>query len=83
MVEYLAKYWLEATIVAGVIVILAPTVLGSVYGKVAGMFRRGVVQDSCLDDIDAVLRLQKRYKEVAEQLDAVVLVILKDHRSHE
>lgn len=83
MIEYLAKYWLEAVIVAGVIVVLAPTVLGPVLGKVAGLFKRGVVQDDCLDDIDAVLRLQKRYKEVAEQLDAVVLVILKDHRTHE
>lgn len=83
MIEYLAKYWLEAVIVVGVIVVLAPTFLGPVLGKVAGLLKLGVVQDDCLDDIDAVLRLQKRYKSVAEQLDAVVLVILKEHRTHE
>lgn len=83
MIEYLAKYWLEAVIVVGVIVVLAPTFLGPVLGKAAGLLKRGVVQDDCLDDIDAVLRLQKRYKSVAEQLDAVVLVILKEHRTHE
>lgn len=83
MIELLEKYWLEAVIVGGILLILSPTILAPVVARVKKLFGKVVgQQDECLSDLDKVLKLQKRYPSAADQLESVAMTILKYHREH-
>ena len=81
MIDLLKAYWLEACIAAGVAVIMLPTVAGPVMKKL-GVILKKQPSDTCLDDLAAVVTLQQRHPEIADQLDSVAVAVLQAHRGH-
>ena len=82
MIESIQKYWLEVALASGMIIILMPTILAPVFSRIKQFFVAAKEDDQCLEDLDIVLKLQKKYPSTADSLESVAMGILKYHREH-
>ena len=82
MIKSIQEYSLEIALVVGMIIIIMPTILAPIFSAIKQFFVTAKENDHCLEDLDFVLKLQKKYPSAADSLEPVAMAILKCHREH-